>query len=75
MQLLIRNGFISTELYKFINTLEKDKPLELNFICQTIKMDQEKTKKILKKMIELNGLIDFDEKSGLITLKKEVEFK
>lgn len=75
MKLLIKNGFIDNELYEFINSLEINKPLELNLISQIIKIEPEKIKNILKKMIELNGSIDFDEKSEVITLRKEVDFK
>jgi chromosome segregation ATPase len=75
LNLLIKRGFINSELYEFICSLDKKKPLDLNFICQTIKIKSEKAKKVVEKMIEANGPIEFDEKTGTVTLKKEVEFK
>ena len=75
MKLLIKNGFIDNELYEIINALQINKPLELKLISQMIKIEPEKIKNVLKKMIELNGPIDFDEKSEIITLRKEVDFK
>lgn len=75
INLLIRNRMINSELFNFINALEKDKPMELSFICQTLNYDPQKAEKIIKKMVAEGGPVNFNEKNGLITLQKEVEFK
>ncbi|MFX0020106.1 MAG: coiled-coil domain-containing protein [Promethearchaeota archaeon] len=75
INLLIRNRMINSELFNFISALEKDKPMELSFICQTLNYDPQKAEKIIKKMIAEGGPVNFNEKNGLITLQKEVEFK
>lgn len=75
VDLLIRNGMLNLEVLKFISALEKDKPIDLNFICQTINYDPQKAEKIIKQMVAEGGPITFNEKNGLITLYKGVEFK
>lgn len=75
IRLLIRNRMVNSELFNFISALEKDKPMELSFICQALNYDPQKAEKIIKKMVAEGGPVNFNEKNGLITLQKEVEFK
>jgi len=75
ISLLIRNGMLNSELFNFIRALEKDKPMELSFICQALNYDPQKAEKIIKKMVAEGGPVNFNGKNGLITLQKEVEFK
>jgi hypothetical protein len=75
MNLLIKNRMFNSELFNFISALEKDKPMELNFICQTLNYAPQKAEKMIRKMVADGGPVNFNEKNGLITLQKEVEFK
>ncbi|MFW9947067.1 MAG: hypothetical protein ACFFDX_09595 [Candidatus Odinarchaeota archaeon] len=75
INLLIKNRMLNSELFNFISALEKDKPMDLNFICQTLNYDPQKAEKMIRKMIADGGPVNFNEKNGLIILQKEVEFK
>ncbi|MFX1495898.1 MAG: hypothetical protein ACFFBH_00080 [Promethearchaeota archaeon] len=74
MYLLIKNRLIHTDLYNFIKSLEKNQPLDLKFLCQTLNFDVKKAESIVKNMIEKGGPVNFDPKNGVLTLQKEVEF-
>ncbi|MFX0027099.1 MAG: hypothetical protein ACFE8M_11865 [Candidatus Hermodarchaeota archaeon] len=75
INILIKNRMLNSELFNFICALEKDKPMELGFICQTLNYDPQKAEEVIRKMVADGGPINFNEKNGLITLQKEVEFK
>jgi len=74
LDMLIDAEMINTELFKFINALERNKQMELVFLCQTINFDPAKAEKIVKKIVSEGGPVRFEENSGMITLEKEVGF-
>ncbi|MFX1588053.1 MAG: hypothetical protein ACFFC1_07860, partial [Promethearchaeota archaeon] len=55
INLLIKNRMLNSELLKFISALEKDKPMELSFLCQTLNYDPQKAEKMIKKMAADGG--------------------
>lgn len=73
MKALIKSKYISSQLLQFIMSLQTDTTLELRNILLAIDMKEDTAKKILKKMIEQNGPIEYDEEAGTVTLKGEVD--
>ncbi|MFX0073276.1 MAG: hypothetical protein ACFFAO_19525 [Candidatus Hermodarchaeota archaeon] len=74
MRALIKKKYISSQLLQFILSLQKDTTLDLKNILMAIDMKEGTAKKILKKMIDENGPIEYDEGAGSVTLKGEVDF-
>lgn len=74
MKALIKSKYISSQLLQFIMSLQTGTSLDLKSILIAIDMKEATAKKILKKMIEQNGPIVYDEGAGTITLKEEVDF-
>ena len=54
-------------------SLQPDATLELRNILLAIDMKEATAKKILKKMIDQNGPIEYDEAAGTVTLKGEID--
>ncbi|MBY9007293.1 MAG: hypothetical protein KGD63_11105 [Candidatus Lokiarchaeota archaeon] len=75
MNLLIRKNYIQSSQIKLIKALQLDTTLDLKSVLIAIDMREDKAKQILKKMVENNGPIEYDEGSGTVTLLKEVDFK
>jgi len=73
MKALIKSKYISSQLLQFIMSLQKDTTLELRNILIAIDMKEAIAKKILKKIIEQNGPIEYDEAAGTVTLKGEID--
>ena len=73
MKALIKSKYISSQLLQLIMSLQKDATLELRNITLAIDMKEDTAKKILKKMIEQGGPIEFDEAAGTVTLKGEID--
>lgn len=73
MKALIKAKYISSQLLQFIMSLQPDTTLELRNILLAIDMKEATAKKILKKMIEQGGPIEYDEAAGTVTLKGEID--
>ena len=74
MKALIKSKYISSQLLQFILSLQKDASLDLKNILIAIDMREDTAKTILKKIIDLNGPVEFDEGTGIVTLNEEVDF-
>ncbi len=74
MKALIKSKYINSQLLQFILSLQKDASLDLKNILVAIDMREDTAKTILKKIIELNGPVEYDESAGIVTLKGEVDF-
>lgn len=73
-KVLIKRKYISSLLYQFIKALQVGSSLDLKNILVAIDMKEEKARKIINKMLEENAPIEYDQSSGTITLKEEVDF-
>ena len=58
-----------------INALQVGTELDLKNILQAMDIKIEVATKILRKIVELGGPVEFDEAAGKVTLKTEVDFK
>ncbi|HUW90585.1 MAG TPA: hypothetical protein VMV43_08690 [Candidatus Nanopelagicaceae bacterium] len=74
MKVLINKKYINSLLYQFIKALQVGSTLDLKNILVAIDMREEQARKIITKMIEENAPIEYDQSSGTITLKEEVDF-
>ncbi|TFG24078.1 MAG: hypothetical protein EU532_12905 [Promethearchaeota archaeon] len=74
MKALIKSKYITSQLLQFIMSLQKGTALDLKNILLAIDMKDDTAKKILKKMMEQNGPIEYDPQAGTVTLKTEVDF-
>lgn len=74
MKALIKSKYISSQLLQFILSLQKDATLDLKNILVAIDMREDTAKTILKKIIDLNGPVEYDEGAGTVTLNEEVDF-
>lgn len=74
MKLLIKKDYIHSSQMQVIKTLQKGTTLEIIKISAAVDMKEEQIKKILRKMVELNGPIKYDETAGTVILKEEVGF-
>ena len=74
MKALIKSKYINSLLLQFILSLQKDASLDLKNILLAIDMREDIAKNILKRLIKLNGPIEYDESAGTVILKEEVDF-
>jgi len=74
LKLLINKKYISSWQFQFIRALQKDNTLDLNNILLATDIREDQAKNLLKKMIALNGPIEYDESTSMVTLKREVDF-
>ncbi len=74
MKILINKKYISSSLFQFIKALQLGSALDLKNILVAIDMREDQAKKIIVKMLEDNGPIDYNPTDGTITLKEEVDF-
>jgi chromosome segregation ATPase len=74
MKILINKKYISSSLYQFIRALQVGSALDVKNILLAIDMREDQAIKILSKMLEENGPIEFDSATGTVTLKQEVDF-
>jgi chromosome segregation ATPase len=74
MKILINKKYINSLLYQFIKALQVGSSLDLKNILVAIDMREEQARKIISKMLEDNAPIEYDQSSGTITLKEEVDF-
>ncbi|MFX1316846.1 MAG: hypothetical protein ACFE9T_13375 [Promethearchaeota archaeon] len=75
MKRLIRRNYINSLQYQFIRALQQGSALDLRNIIVAIDMREEQAKKILRKMVEQNGPIEYNEETGTVKLLEEVDFK
>jgi len=75
MNLLIQKDYIQSDQIKLIKALQKGAALDLKNILVAIDLREDKADKILKKMVEQNGPIEYDEQAGTVKLLEEVDFK
>ncbi len=74
MKLLINKKYINSSLYQFFRALQVGSALDLKNILLAIDMRDDQAKKIINKIIEDGGPIEYDNSTGTITLKEEVDF-
>ena len=74
MKILINKKYVNSLLYQFIKALQVGSSLDLKNILIAIDMREEQARKIITKMLEENAPIEYDQSSGTITLKEEVDF-
>ena len=74
MKILINKKYINSSLYQFIRALQVSSALDLRNILVAIDMREAKAKNIIMKMLEDNGPVIYNEASGTIELKEEVDF-
>ncbi len=74
MKILINKKYINSLLYQFIKALQVGSALDLKNILIAIDMREEQARKIITKMLEDNAPIEYNQSSGTITLKEEVDF-
>ena len=73
MKKLITYGYINSAQYQFIRALQKGSVLDIKNIIVAIDMREEQARKILRKMVEEHGPIEYNE-AGTVKLLKEVDF-
>jgi len=71
---LIRAGYIQSAQLKLIQALQPNTTLELKGIVQGMGLREDVAKNILTKIVQKKGPIEYDEGSGTVTLKGEVDF-
>jgi len=74
MKILINKKYINSSLFQFIKALQLGSALDLKNILLAIDMREDQAKKIIVKMLEDNGPIEYNPTDGTITLKEEVDF-
>jgi chromosome segregation ATPase len=74
MKILINKGYISSQLYQFIKALQVGSKLDIKNILMAIDMREEQARVIITKMLEESAPIDYDQVTGTVTLKEEVDF-
>lgn len=74
MKILINKKYINSSLFQFIKALQLGSALDLKNILVAIDMKEDQAKKIIVKMLEDNGPIEYNPTEGTITLKEEVDF-
>ncbi|MFW9881820.1 MAG: hypothetical protein ACFFG0_52820 [Candidatus Thorarchaeota archaeon] len=74
MKSLIRAGYVQSAQFKVIQSLQPNTSLEIKNIVQAMGLREDVAKSILTKMVQKNGPIEFDETTGTVTLKGEVDF-
>lgn len=75
MKILINKKYINSSLFQFIKALQLGSALDLKNILLAIDMREDQAKKIIVKMLEDNGPIEYNPTNGTITLKEEVDFE
>ncbi|MCK4687153.1 MAG: hypothetical protein KAT66_03425, partial [Candidatus Lokiarchaeota archaeon] len=59
---------------QFIRALQQGSTLDLRNIIVAIDMREDQAKNILRKMVEENGPIEYNEGAGTVKLLEEVDF-
>ncbi|KKN30130.1 hypothetical protein LCGC14_0837170 [marine sediment metagenome] len=74
MKSLIKAGYIQSAQLKVINSLVPETSLELGGLVKASGLREDVFKKVLLKIVEENGPLEYDEAGGTILLKEEVDF-
>ncbi|MFX1366900.1 MAG: hypothetical protein ACFFCE_09825 [Promethearchaeota archaeon] len=74
MKSLIKAGYIQSPQLKVINSLVPQTTLEIKGLVSASGLREDIFRNILVKMVQKNGPIEYDEGSGTVTLKSEVDF-
>ncbi|MFX0075353.1 MAG: hypothetical protein ACFE96_07920 [Candidatus Hermodarchaeota archaeon] len=74
MKILIEKKYISSLLYQFIKALQVGSKLDIKNILLAIDMKEDQARKIIAKMLEEDAPIEYDQTTGTIMLKEEVDF-
>ncbi|MFX0039212.1 MAG: hypothetical protein ACFFCY_06310 [Promethearchaeota archaeon] len=74
MKSLIKAGYIQSAQLKLIQSLQPNTTLELKGIVQAMGLREDVARNILQKIVQKNGPIEYNEATGTVTLKKEVDF-
>jgi len=74
MKSLIKAGYIQSAQLKVINSLVPETSLELGGLVKASGLREDVFKKILLKIVDENGPVEYDEAGGTILLKEEVDF-
>ncbi|MBD3338186.1 MAG: hypothetical protein GF353_03705 [Candidatus Lokiarchaeota archaeon] len=74
MKILINKKYISSNILRTIQALQKDVALDIKNIAISLDIREDIIKKFLSKMVEEGGPIEYDESAGIVTLKEEVDF-
>jgi len=75
MKLLIEKNYIKTPQVHLISALQVGTELDLKNIIQAYDIKLDVATKIIRRIVELGGPVEFDEAAGKVTLKSEVDFK
>ncbi|MFX1454399.1 MAG: hypothetical protein ACFFDB_03405 [Promethearchaeota archaeon] len=74
MKSLIKAGYIQSPQLKVINSLVPHATLEIKGLVSASGLREDVFRNIIVKMVQKNGPIEYDETSGTVTLKGEVDF-
>jgi len=74
MKSLVKSGYIQSPQFKVIKALVPNTALEIKGLVSASGLREDVFRNIIVKMVQKNGPIEFDESSGTITLKGEVDF-
>jgi len=70
---LINKDYIHTTELRVIKALQKDVTMEVSKLSTTLALRDDDIKKIMRKIMEANGSIEFNESAGTIILRGEVD--
>jgi chromosome segregation ATPase len=74
MKILINKKYITSQLYQFIKALQVGSKLDIKNILLAIDMKEDQARKIIARMLEDDGPIEYDQVASTIILKEEVDF-
>lgn len=74
MKSLIKAGYIQSAQLKVITSLVPQTSLELGGLVKASGLREDVFKKVLLKIVDENGPLEYDEAAGTILLKEEVDF-
>ncbi|MFW9821949.1 MAG: hypothetical protein ACFFE4_03395 [Candidatus Thorarchaeota archaeon] len=74
MKSLIKAGYIQSPQLKVISSLVPHATLEIKGLVSASGLREDVFRNIIVKMVQKNGPIEYDETSGTVTLKGEVDF-
>ncbi|MHA1522200.1 MAG: hypothetical protein ACTSRK_18650 [Promethearchaeota archaeon] len=75
MKLLVKKNYIKTPQVQLINALQVGTELDLDSILKANDIKMEVATKILRKIVELGGPVEFKEAAKKVILETEVDFK
>ncbi len=75
MKLLIAKNYLKIPQVQLLKALQVGTELDLKNMVQAYDIKLDVATKILRKIVDLGGPVDFNETTGMVTLKEEVDFK